>query len=271
MKKIYFGILILLALTGCEKEITLDYHSVDEIPVIEAYLTQDSSRVLITHTREMSDSALVKGIDGAFVTITSEQGESDTLSYRSDGCYYGNMKGVPGVNYTISVAWDGTTYQAQSTMQKTPRFTSFHFEWQEMLGIRFLVGVLTMQDIPDEENNFYCHIYRNGESYSWTLIEDMGCENREIITDLGFMSEEEAEDNKEEDWDEILYEGDEIRIEIQSIDKNVFDYLFSVYISESTSNNAIPFFDNNCLGFFSAGGAVSYSTTFRYADIVEQE
>jgi len=39
------------------------------------------------------------------------------------------------------------------------------------------------------------------------------------------MTEKAAQDNKQEDWDEILYEGDIIELEIQTIDLRTYDYL----------------------------------------------
>lgn len=53
------------------------------------------------------------------------------------------------------------------------------------------------------------------------------------------MTEKAAQDNKQEDWDEILYEGDIIELEIQTIDLRTYDYLNSLAMSEDSSANPI--------------------------------
>lgn len=83
-----------------------------------------------------------------------------------------------------------------------------------------------------------------------------------IFVDIACMDEDTVEENKEEDYDDILYEGDRITIEIQTIDRRTYDYLYSLGLSERTSANPIANFTGGCLGYFSAYSAVRIEDVF---------
>lgn len=83
------------------------------------------------------------------------------------------------------------------------------------------------------------------------------------------MTEKAAQDNKQEDWDEILYEGDIIELEMQTIDLRTYDYLNSLAMSEDSSANPISNFTNGCLGYFSAYSSVRMQIVFKYDEVEE--
>ena len=83
------------------------------------------------------------------------------------------------------------------------------------------------------------------------------------------MTEKAAQDNKQEDWDEILYEGEIIELEIQTIDLRTYDYLNSLAMSEDSSANPISNFTNGYLGYFSAYSSVRMQIVFKYDEVEE--
>lgn len=42
-----------------------------------------------------------------------------------------------------------------------------------MVGMRIVMADLRFLDTPDEENYYYMNVYRNDESYRWTVIRDI--------------------------------------------------------------------------------------------------
>jgi hypothetical protein len=70
--------------------------------------------------------------------------------------------------------------------------------------------------------------------------------------------------------DDVLHDGDQLHIEVRSIDKNVYNYLYSLQIMDNTTTNPIANFTNGALGYFSAYSSVTYDTTVKIADATEE-
>ncbi|MGX8696700.1 MAG: hypothetical protein ACSW8D_09965, partial [Prevotella sp.] len=50
----------------------------------------------------------------------------------------------------------------------------------------------------------------------------------------------------------VLFEGDLMRLEVRSIDRPVYDYLYSLQLMNNTGTNPIANFSDGLLGYFSA-------------------
>lgn len=89
MKRICYilSVLLMAIVTGCEKEIDMDYRTVEPQVVIEGCVTNEAASVLITTTRDMEDSVKVHGRNGATVIIADDKGFSEQLAYEVDGRY----------------------------------------------------------------------------------------------------------------------------------------------------------------------------------------
>ncbi len=259
----------LFLLSACEKEIALDYRSVDPLYVIEGRVTNEITEVLITQTRDMNDGIKGTGLDRATVSITDSDGYTEALQYQPDG-YYRSVTGLTGEvgkGYTLSVSIDEEEFTSFSEMNGVVPIDTLYFHWLEVMGERILFARFIFEDRAGEENYYHYRMYRNGEIYRWEVEHDRGSDGMKIQEDFFCTSERTAEKNKEEDWDEILYEGDLIELEIQTIDRSTYDYLYSLYISENTSANPVSNFTGNCLGYFSAYSTTRIQAVFRYADI----
>lgn len=269
--KHFFSIILAssLLLTGCEKEIEIDYRSVDKLYVIEGRITGETTEVIVTHTRDMGSPVKGSGIEVTSVEISTNDGFTEKLEYQSDGFYRSpsGLTGNPLQTYTLSVSMDGKEYISSSTMQKQAGIESMKFQWFDVMDERGLICVLGVNDIAGEENHYCYRMYRNGELYRWNTLRDRGKDGETISINIFCMSESMAQDNKEDDRDEILYEGDEITIELRTIDKKAYDYLYSLGLSERTSFNPIDDFSGECLGYFSAYSVVRQQIVFRYSEI----
>ncbi len=267
--KLYIITGLLFFFTACEKEIEIGYRSVDPIHVVEGRITNEVAEVLITLTRDMDDGSGPTPQDNATVTLTTENGDHFRLAFGTDGYYRAEgLTGTVGENYTLKVTVGEKEFTSESRMHDAAGTDELYFQWLKVMGQRFVIMTFSFRDIPDEEN-YYCYrIYRNGENYRWNVMHDRGNDGKDITVDIVCMTEKMAEDNKEDDWDDILYEGDVIEIELQTIDKRTYDYLFSVGLSDTAGTNPIDNFTGGCLGYFAAYSTSRIHTIFSYADIV---
>lgn len=268
MKKLYL-FLTLLVFVSCEKELDIDYHKVAPLAVVEGGVMDNGCDVRLTTTLEMADSTGAQGIKDAKVVITSlADGSSSILKYKSYGHYVSTFKGEPGNTYQLDI-WQGDNhFSALSTMPHPPVIKSFIFQWQEIMGRRIVMADLRFLDTPNEENYYYMNVYRNGESYRWTVIRDILNPGGEIQQVFGCMSEEKVKDNKPEDQDQILNDGDKITIELASIDRITYDYLYALQLSGRSSSNPVSNISGGCLGCFWAAAVAHYECTYQTAEII---
>ncbi len=266
----YITTALLILFTACEKEIEIDYRSVDPLYVVEGRITNEVAEVLVTLTRDMDDGSKPTPQEDAAVGLTAGNGEYFPLSFGNDGYYRAaGLTGRVGENYTLTVAVGEQEFTSESVMHDAAGMdTPPYFQWLKVMGERFVIMTFSFEDIAGEEN-YYCYrIYRNGENYRWNVMHDRGNDGKVITVDIVCMTETMANDNKEEDWDDILYEGDQITLELQSIDKRTYDYLFSVGLSDTANTNPIDNFTGGCLGYFAAYSVVRTGITFSYSNIL---
>ena len=72
MKRFLHLIIYIAILASCTKEISFDYHETAPQVVIEGRVTNEGMSVVITRSRNVTDSAKGRCIEGALVLITSE-------------------------------------------------------------------------------------------------------------------------------------------------------------------------------------------------------
>lgn len=268
MKKIIAAAACIVLLAGCEKEIDIDYRSVEPEYVIEARVTNEKTEVLITRTRDMEDGRKSAGVGGATVELSGSDGYSETLVYDSEKQrYLSPHTGKPGTTYTVKVSLDGQQYTSTSTMPKSITISDMYFQWQKVLKEKMLFSRIEFQDIPDEDNYYCVRIYRNDENEYWDVFDDRGWEGELMTYNTFFIAKEKGEKVKDGEEDVVIFEGDVLSAEVQVIDKRVYDYLYALILSERTSSNPAPHFTGGCLGYFSAYPASQYAVTFRKSQV----
>jgi len=251
-------------LGSCKKDIEVDYRSVDPIYVIEASVSNDGMMARISHTNDMDDNTTTSDITEATVTVTGSDGTDEQLLHKGKGIYRSSANGIPDVVYTINVVVDGHLFTSSSTMQREPIINDFFFIRKKILNQNFLMGKLLIQDIPNEDNYYFFHLYRNGTGYRWAVKKDDSDPNKEQQQVFNFARE--GSDDKD-----LPREGDRFRLEVRTIDRKSYDYLFSMQQMDNTGTNPIPNFTGGCLGYFSAYSQVTEQYTFHYDDVIDEE
>ena len=254
----------LILLSSCKKDIEIDYHQVDPIYVVEASVSNEGMEARISQTNNMDDNSTTSNIDNAVVVVTGSDGSSKTLTYSKNGIYKSSAVGVPGVEYTIDIQFDGHHFTSSSIMQKMPKMNNFRFIRKKIVTENYQMGELLLQDIPNEENWYFMHIYRNHLGYRWAVKRDDTNPNGELQQLFTFSRE--GSDDKD-----LLQEDDWLHIEIRAIDKKSYDYFYSMQIMDNTGTNPIPNFTGGCLGYFSAYSQITYDCEFHEADVEDVE
>ncbi len=254
-KTLLFPLFTLLLFISCKKDIEIDYHEVAPLYVVEAAVTNDGMQARISTTNAMDDNSTTSDISGASVVITGSDGTSETLDYTSDGTYRSAATGTPGVEYRIDITLDGQHFTSTSVMQKMPAINTFSFFWKKILQEKLLMGELLFQDIPNEENWYFIHLYRNQKGLRWSVKRDDLNPDMELQQLFTFGVEDS-------DDDDMLHDGDRLHLELRAIDQRTYDYFYSMQIMDSTGTNPIQNFTGGCLGYFSAYSEAAYDIVF---------
>ena len=257
-------ILLTTLFISCKKDIEIDYHQVNPLYVVEASVSNDGMKARISMTNDMDDNTTTSNINGATVVVTGSDGTSVTLPYVTDGTYRSSVKGTPGVTYTIDIDIDGHHFTSSSTMQKMPKINQFQFIWKSVMKERFQMGELLFQDIANEDNWYFVHLYRNNKGFRWAVKRDEVDPNKELQQLFSFAREGSNDDD-------LLVEGDRMHLELRSIDQKTYDYLYSMQMMDNTGTNPLQNFTGGCLGYFSAFSQVTYDCVFHTADVVEKD
>jgi hypothetical protein len=251
-------------LVSCEKEINVDYRSVEPIYVVEASVSTDGMTARISQTQNMDNNNTKSDVVDAKIVVTGSDGSETRLYHSRNGFYQSSAKGKVGVTYQIDVEVDDQHFTSTSTMQRMPKINRFHFIWKKIMSERFLVGELLFQDIPNEDNWYFAHIYRNNLGFRWAVKRDDQNPNKEL-QQLFSIDREGSND------EDMLREGDKLRIELRAIDRRAYDYLYSMQIMDNTNTNPIANFSGGCLGYFSAYSQVTMNYIYHESEVDEEE
>lgn len=269
MKRLYILFALTLLMASCQKDYELDYRPVEPFCIIEGSISDSPAEVLITYSREMTDSVHPRGIDGAEVRLSDDAGRQELLVYGADGRYHSpsNWVGETGRTYTLDVRLGEKLYSARSTMMPAASLDSIRFCWVESAGMKMML--LKCSSTLPEEGPSYTHttVTRNGRFYRKHTFKQINLRNTLAEALIGCTTERKMEEDDPDDRDAILYEGDSMRVELWTIDRPVFDYLFSVKAGKQNACNPLPYFSGGAFGYFSAHHTSAIDTVFHFDEV----
>lgn len=244
---------VLLAFSGCEKVIEFDLDDSEEALVIEATMTNTKVpfRVLVSKTTPYFGEKKNNPVSGALVSARSEGGKVKYFEETSPGEYVLEKTiALAGHWYIVDVEYDGIVYSARSYLNESVPISEIGLTYFDGYGI-FDSGYKIntyIRDPADIENYYRLKYYVNGQSAiepgGITLYSDQLFDGKAI--GLGQRSI-------------VFKETDTVTVELQSIDKAVFEYFSTLEniswndLQQSASPaNPISNFNNGALGYFSA-------------------
>ncbi len=259
MKGIFIPACICLCLVagGCQRIIELDYHDIDPIPVLEATLSQNGASLIITRTvptDEKMDLTRFTDADVSIEDLTTQ--DIETMIVADNGEYMNSTPGIPGHSYRISVNWEGKNYSSTTVMTEPVEILGAQFHWIRMPydQVATLQVFFTDTD-PESGNYFWVRIFKNNDTYSWTLTSDAGAREGVIVETIRTSRRNPDDENDKS----VMKKGDVITVKVTSISQQLFDYLTAI----GNDNNGLPQYDGDfCLGYFMAAPVAETSIIF---------
>ena len=242
--------LFFLALTSCEKEIDMDYHTVEPLYVVEASISEAGAVARISQTQNVTDELRNRPVDNAQIQITSDNGEECTLHLDSAGYYSSSaIKGVTGHKYTLKVQIGDYITESTSQMQERFSIDDIYMYKEQMLEDQVVYYHVDVTGYStDNIGYFYTLVSRNGKPYKWSIMRNRGYGETTSINVPCFVYCDLDKDNKD-----ILQDGEDIAVEVRKIDERTYDYLYALHVAEQSASNPIRNFSNpSTLGYFSA-------------------
>ncbi|WP_321375886.1 DUF4249 domain-containing protein [uncultured Draconibacterium sp.] len=231
-------IFAVIALTSCEDVVEVDLNDEDiDLIAVEAYINTKSENniyVKLERTLPVNQTAQNPAINDAVVQITDDAQTPHTVTLAeqgSTGVYLlpagVDYPGVPGRTYTLTITTpDGTEITAEDYLQEVETLDSVKVNLSSIGDFEYLGIFINSQETPGL-----------GHYYKWDIyINDEFLYNGE---DLAFASDELVDGNyiydmliyldwEEEEEDQILHEGDTIRVEQLSISSAAYDFYWGL-------------------------------------------
>ncbi|MDP3915672.1 MAG: DUF4249 family protein [Bacteroidota bacterium] len=261
MKKYSIIPFAFLFLISCEKVIDIDLNQSNPRYVIEGNLSNiaGESKVKISKTLNFDETIANPAISGALVTITDNKGnQTDTLDESTAGIYIKpGLTGIEGHTYTLKVVIGNEIFEAISTIPLNVNLDSLV---QETLAGSYSGGgpggsgrpgsdhgSSTIQIIPHYTDPLnFINYYQFEVTRNDTLVDDIFIRN-----DVGFNGSSSHLPLRIK-----ADKGDVVTIDLQCIDKAVYNYFFglneNINQSSATPANPTSNLNNGALGYFKA-------------------
>ena len=238
---------------SCEKVIDIDVKETDIKYVIEGIISDrpGDCRVYISKSKPFNENNDFERVSGAVVKVR-DNGVEIQLVETQAGIYQTSLiTGTPGHVYELSVSVNGETFSASCVMPQPVALDNL-FVAPGPLG-KFLFANVAYTDPAGIKNGYRFIQYKNGiKDPAIFVLDDKFTDGQkvQIKLDTGVDKEDDPRN---------INSGDEVRIEMLSIDAAVFQYWNSLRSaggdgSTSTASPANPItnIQGGALGYFSA-------------------
>lgn len=265
--KYLFPILLCASLlcVSCEKELDFHYHDVEPQLVIEGNLTEVGAAVSLTRTTPMDEAMSQAKITDATVRLTDvTAGVATSLVPDASGVFKNVTPGIEGHEYRLDVTTGGNVYSSTSVMREPTELRGLEFRWIKMPYDYVAVLQVSFTDTPQAGDCYWVRLYRNGEAYMWSVLDDCHAVSG-VIHEVIMTS---RKDTEEEDDNTVLRDGDVVSVEVLPISLGMFDYLVAL---QSDSNGPQMFSGGFCLGYFLASPVAKGEITYRPDQMEEVE
>jgi hypothetical protein len=286
MKKLKYLIWSFVAFSGvaCEEIVQLELPDGGRAIVVESTITTKTEpwSAHITLSQPYFNQADPVFIEDALVTIKDDQGGLDTLHHTDTGLYQTKdpKMCVPGRSYTMSISYNGETFEAQefcNFQNPIDTFTSYFLPENNGFIQKGNYAFMQAEEWVDPGNHYWWKIYRND-----TFVEGFGflLEPDEVgpgtPNDAYFNSNIDTENPLSGIAQGILprpfpflFEpGDSVFLEQYSISRTYYNFLLELQNQANQSGtpfdpppaNPINNFSGNVLGYFAVANLVTAST-----------
>lgn len=247
-----------LTLSSCTEIIDIDINSSDPEIVVEATIGENEfAEVAISRSIGLNEAVSFQPVENATVTISDQNGNRETLTEITAGIYVSTtLVGETGKKYSLQIQAGEHNISSVSTIPGHVPIDSFKVENSIYPGggppvfpgqkAPFYEIKVNYTD-PVNEKNYYRFIL---------YVNDKPQPNNYIYDDR--LTNGNAQETFMIIYNENLGDGDKIKVEMQCIDKLVYDYFSSISNAgggpggSSTPANPYTNLTGTVLGYFSA-------------------
>lgn len=237
-------------LWACDDELNVKTSSADPILNIDAWINnkQETQHIYLTLSQDYFDNKNLPPVaSGALVTVTDNEGRvfkfaEDSTSVTGAYSWYpakGEVLGVLGRNYTLTVVYKGETFTATSVMNRVPPIDSLTLSYREGQGMMddTYSAEFWAKDPAGKGDTYWMRGYKNGKllnkASEITTAYDAGVSSGSGFDGVTFISPirlgVNANDLDDDDRPvSPLVNGDSIYVEIHSINLSSYNYLAEV-------------------------------------------
>jgi hypothetical protein len=238
-----------ISATSCTKVIDVSVDKTEQKIVIEGNITDAAGpyTIRVTKTIDIDKNNNFPGVPGAVVTVNDNVGNTETLKETATGIYQtATLVGTPGRVYTLTVTVEGKTYTAQSAMPAKIPFDS--------LGLK---DVQTFDGPKPFPVVFYRDPAGKGNYYRAVLNVNGKRDEELYVESDDFIDGKKREAVLFAPGQDDLNTGDNIVVEMQCIDKALYEYLVERAEVDGSADVATPSnpannITNGALGYFGA-------------------
>lgn len=258
LRKIKYLSLLLavsFSICSCEKVIDVELNTSPNQLVIEGNITNKlgMQTIKISQSVAYTEPNDYPAVQGAVVNVTDDQGSSWIFTESTPGSYtFGAFKGEPGRTYSLKVNINNVLYTASSTMPDSVGIDSLDVKVFNFGSEKQKQAQVHYKDPAGVANQYRFVLKVNGfQSRSVYSENDRFTDGNNVPSVMFF--------NGKNDDDDELKTGDNVEVEMQCIDKNVFTYWNT--LSQQSQNgpgggvtpgNPPSNISNDALGYFSA-------------------
>ncbi|TLX76177.1 DUF4249 domain-containing protein [Labilibacter sediminis] len=247
MRYIIFHLFIVLALVflnACTEEIEMEFKSVQPQLVVDAVFTDQVREhyVILTRSSDFLSNEPNPAVSKATVQLRDAYNEI-VLEELHDkpGVYLipKSFRGIYGQTYTLSISGvdineDGVEeeYSAVNTLYPVVDIRGIALGWSLTQGQKAWQVLLYTKD-PEETKDYYAFtLYLNGESISPKISETEYADDKYFngneVNGVWVHSVVE-EDNEGNPTDHVLQLGDWVKLEMQSINQDYYEFIDAVH------------------------------------------
>lgn len=236
-------------LTACEKVIDIDVNDDTGKLVIEGQInnTQQQQAFKLSRNVSFTSGNSYPAVTGATIIVRDDNKNEYLFRESTAGTYIANdFIGIPGRTYTTEVRVADQKYVAQSQMPQAVLLDSVTTEIPS-IGDKDKRNIkIHYKDPADQENQYRFIIYVNNKQTQDILTIDDKFNNGKEVSLTIYL----------DDKDLKIHPGDNIRVEMQCIDKAMYTYWSSLMQQSGgggiTPSNPPTNISPTVLGYFSA-------------------
>ena len=255
MKKIIYTIIAVLTLFSCEKVIDVNLDNESGKVVIDATIVAPEGKcvVKVSENTDFYQDNPVKYNDNAKVKVTNlKTNKIYNIPLKSNGTYEALVDVEYLSNYRLDVEIDGVTYGGESFLNSPVTINEIYFKKIDKDKDELKV-ICKFDDTDGYENYYRCILTHNDSTYHqlFYLKDDDDDEKDEMSFSI-------RQRGRDRDDDEKILEGDNISLELLTLDKVTYKYydMLSDVITLSDREPDAPSnpdnnLNNGALGYFS--------------------